>query len=317
MKVTIFTHNTSPQYFKALYYLAHKGKIEAKLLDNIHILTKPYEFFKIDVLIPFYGPFYPQIIVAQIAKKKGIRNIFMNSWEKWQEGEYVKYYCPKRLWYKYLKDVECVSISKRAAEDIKLFVAKSYYIPHSVDAELFKPINVERTSGNLNVLFVGYLERYKGVDKVLSAAKQLKDERILFHFAGTDSYEDAIKKEKNCIYHGFIKNQKEIVKLYNQCDILVQPSEFEKFGIAMIESLSCEIPVITTPTTGAMGIFDDKRGGITIGFDNTVMELTKAIKYLAENKSLRRKMGEEGREKVLERYNVKVNADKWAKVLGV
>jgi len=319
MKVTIFTHNTSKQYFKALYYLERQGAITVELLDNVHSITKPHKFFQTDVLIPFYGPYYPQIEVAQIAKKFGIKNIFMNSWEKWQEGEYVKYYCPKWIWYNYLKDVECVSVSKKASNDIEPYVAKSYHIPHAIDTALFKPLNVEKQDDTINILFVGYLEKYKGIDKVLFAAKRLENENITFHFAGTGSYKDAIKKEKNCVYHGFIKEQKELVKLYNQCDILVQPSEFEKFGITMIEAMSCKLPIISTSTTGAQEIFDDEKGGIIMDPTNDeeilVEKLIENIRYLSESENVRKRIGEDGRKKVLSRYDVTASAQKWAKIL--
>jgi glycosyltransferase involved in cell wall biosynthesis len=59
-------------------------------------------------------------------------------------------------------------------------------------------------------------------------------------------------------FHGYQSNPSALVR---QCDIYVQPSLTEGFGIALVEAMGCAVPVIATAVGGAPEIIEDGRTG--------------------------------------------------------
>jgi len=93
-----------------------------------------------------------------------------------------------------------------------------------------------------------------------------------------------------------------------QLDICLYPTQRESFGIAMIEAMLCNIPVVTYDNCAnkeTVGV-----GGIVVGFSN-LNALTQATKDLIASEWLRRKIGSLGRSLVLERNHPDVVVGKY------
>ena len=84
--------------------------------------------------------------------------------------------------------------------------------------------------------------------------------------------------------------------------MLLLPSEQESFGLAALEALACEVPVIASRVGGVPEVVDD---GVT-GYLSEVGDLEKmsadAASLLADEEA-RREMGRRARETAVSRYS--------------
>jgi N-acetyl-alpha-D-glucosaminyl L-malate synthase BshA len=103
----------------------------------------------------------------------------------------------------------------------------------------------------------------------------------------------------------FVGKQPRIADYLSVSDVLLLPSEQESFGLAALEAMACEVPVIASRVGGIPEVVTD---GET-GFLSEVGDLDKmaedAARLLA-NEQLRRKMGKSARESALSRYRTDV-----------
>lgn len=130
------------------------------------------------------------------------------------------------------------------------------------------PYNDDATpSGRpLRLLTVARMERIKGLDMAVEAARLLRDACIPFHwhFIG-DGRERAhilslinrYNLHDHITLHGTIANP---YPWMNGCDIYIQPSRHEGYGIAIVEAMILNRPVITTDFPVAHDHIDGTNG---------------------------------------------------------
>ena len=99
----------------------------------------------------------------------------------------------------------------------------------------------------------------------------------------------------------FVGKQGKIADYLGVSDIFLLPSELESFGLAALEALACEVPVIATRIGGIPEVVADGECGYLseVGDTTTMAEDTAR---LLEDENLRRAMGEKGRELAVQRY---------------
>lgn len=99
-------------------------------------------------------------------------------------------------------------------------------------------------------------------------------------------------------------------------DVLVMPSiatnkTVEGFGIVFLEANFYKIPVIGTRSGGIIEAIHHNKSGLLI---NNLNELVKAILYLYDNEEERKRMGEYGHNRVINKYNWKLLVNEYIKV---
>lgn len=102
---------------------------------------------------------------------------------------------------------------------------------------------------------------------------------------------DDLSISEKVIFAGFSKNvHKEII----DAGIFVLPSNYEGLSNSMLEAMAIGLPVICTdcPPGGARMYIEHNKNGMLVPVGGTE-ELTKALKYMAENKQLAYRMGNE------------------------
>jgi spore coat protein SA len=128
----------------------------------------------------------------------------------------------------------------------------------------------------------------------------------LEHYSGKGSktFLDHLKQElvslkiaDKVTFHGRIPNKRKI-ELYKSSDILIQPSIFqEPFGMAIIEAMACQLPVVASRVGGIPEIIEDGKTGLLVEAGDS-RALANAILELLSHEDLRRRMGESGRKQV-------------------
>ena len=85
-------------------------------------------------------------------------------------------------------------------------------------------------------------------------------------------------------------------------DVLVNISDYESFGVSVIEAMACEKPVIATNTGGLKEIIENSNFGSLVEVGNVQQTTIEIEKYLLDE-SLKQKVGKEARAKVIQKYN--------------
>lgn len=169
-------------------------------------------------------------------------------------------------------------------------------------------------SGEKIILFVGRLDKMKGFPILLKAFEQplAYDENVRLLVAGDGNFQEQFSRIDGfwakVSFTGFLKRE-QLFDLYKIADIGVIPSMYEEFGFVAIEMMMHELPVIANKTTGLNEIVDHGNTGLHVRLSEDDKQLaasadllTDKIKRLLDNPKLRQKMGENGRQKFLERY---------------
>ena len=88
-----------------------------------------------------------------------------------------------------------------------------------------------------------------------------------------------------------------------QADCFAFPSKREGLGIAAIEALACEVPVIASDNRGSREYMRHLENGIVCKAENTE-DFVHAILRMEQSEDLRDKMGKQGR-KTAEKFSIK------------
>ncbi len=140
------------------------------------------------------------------------------------------------------------------------------------------------------LLFVGRLSGEKGVfelPEIFSAVrKRIPRSRLVIVGDGParTSLERALP---DAIYLGWVDSA-ELPRLYSAADLFVFPSRFDTFGCAVLEAMSCGLPVIAYNTKGPRDlIVDGKNGFLVESRDQFVPRITAFLKTSDLRQSMR------------------------------
>jgi glycosyltransferase involved in cell wall biosynthesis len=142
-------------------------------------------------------------------------------------------------------------------------------------------------------LFVGRLERIKGLDTLIQAWKHVGDIDLLV--AGEGTYGETLRAmasgDARIKFLG-AQSQRELGRLYFHALACIVPSlTVETFGIILIESFARKTPVIVRDLGALPEVVQDSQGGFVF---RTEQELMDAIQRLGANPALRNELGENG-----------------------
>ena len=203
--------------------------------------------------------------------------------------------------------------NKRDLELAKNKYKNVIYVPNGVDLDKFKNIT-HKPNKIPKILFVGRIDRLKGLDYLIDSAKILQDKKINFEIElvgdGKDMemYKEKVKEmnlNKKIKFLGR-KSQEETLKYYKNADIFVLPSLDEAFPMTLLESWAASLPVIITNVGGISKICKNKTNAIIIPPKNP-KEIAEAMLTLIKSKGLRDKLGENGKKEVEKNYTWEKN----------
>ncbi len=187
-------------------------------------------------------------------------------------------------------------------------------IPCGVDGRLFYPRNQHDAHARQDLpcgrllLFVGRIERLKGIDTLLEAAAQLVDEgghddlRVLI--VGGDIESNRADNPELRRVQALTKTlgiqdrvdflgsqpQAELPYFYSAADLTIMPSHYESFGMVALESMACGTPVIASRVGGLASLVRDGETGYLVPAENPT-ELAARIRTLLADDTLRLRLG--------------------------
>jgi N-acetyl-alpha-D-glucosaminyl L-malate synthase BshA len=103
----------------------------------------------------------------------------------------------------------------------------------------------------------------------------------------------------------FVGKQPKIVDYLSAADVLLLPSEQESFGLAALEAMACEVPVIASRVGGLPEVVTDGETGFLSEVGDVDKMAADAAKLLTDEK-LRREMGGRARASAVARYRTDI-----------
>ena len=184
-------------------------------------------------------------------------------------------------------------------------------IPNGININDFSINNNIKSNGKkFRILFgsVKVDEIRKGYSYFIKALqllrKEVDKEEIEIHIFGRIDKNSTRDIEFPVHLHGYIKDTKELVKIYESCDIMVVPSLQEAFGKTLIEAMACQTPVVAFNTGGPKDIIDHKIDGYLAQL-RSIEDLKNGILYFYDRKEELVEIGKKCRKKVETHYDIK------------
>ncbi|MGI9067020.1 MAG: N-acetyl-alpha-D-glucosaminyl L-malate synthase BshA [Pyrinomonadaceae bacterium] len=103
----------------------------------------------------------------------------------------------------------------------------------------------------------------------------------------------------------FVGKQPKIVDYLSAADVLLLPSEQESFGLAALEAMACEVPVIASRVGGLPEVVTDGETGFLSEVGDVEKMAADAARLLTDA-ALRSEMGKRARELALARYRTDI-----------
>ncbi len=192
-------------------------------------------------------------------------------------------------------------------------------VPNGVDAGRFAPAEptlrtISRTRLGFRPdetvsLFVGRLERRKGLDILLTAWAELVRRpgtpRLLIAGpgeAGPWAREAKARGLESVVT--FLGGRTDVVDLYRAADVLVFPSRAEGCPNVVLEAMASALPVVATDVAGNREVVgEDGKAGWLVPSEHPAA-LAEAVSTLTASSALRREIAAAARARILERFDI-------------
>lgn len=180
-----------------------------------------------------------------------------------------------------------------------------------VDLDKFKPNPEERkkirsqlglSENSLIFLFLGRLNRDKGIDELLTAFKALPTNAYLLLVGPCENTKLLENLPNNCFY---VSQSNQPEKYYAAADIFVLFSKREGFGTSALEASATGLPVIASKIYGLTDAVAENETGLLVELGD-YGGLRNAMLKLMEDSQLRTRLGIAGRERASKQFSNQV-----------
>lgn len=314
-KVNIIVNDDKHHYYRKPYAILLQLKCsffgllknEKKKNECIHLLTKRinnemlnYEFNK------FFSLSYYDIAIS-----------YIDGWQSRLVSEKIK--AEKKICFHLSSDTNATEENRKSFPHFHRIVTDSYssqgllqksypdvadricVIKNYIDAEEIKQKALEQVEiKNDKKIIIATCARFtqpKGFDLAINAAQilKLKGYDFVWFFIGDGIERDRLEimihdasLDGSIVITGIMNNP---YPLFNLCNIYVQPSREESYGLTITAAMILCKPVVSTKTAGGTEQIIDKFNGIITGF--SAEEIADGIECLLKNDCLRESIEKE------------------------
>jgi len=227
------------------------------------------------------------------------------------------------IWYYQQMDL-IYAPSKATAEELierGISPEKISLFPRGVDTELFHPAKRNGAVAKLELppdftfLYVGRISREKNLHLLARAYRELLAGGLSANLvlAGEGPYLAELKREltgcPRAVFAGLIEGEA-LAQLYASCDAFVFPSTTDTFGNVVLEAQASGLPVVVSDAGGPCENITPDQTGYIVPADDAAA-LVAAMRRLAGEPGLARRMGASARTAMEARSFAKAFSDSW------
>jgi glycosyltransferase involved in cell wall biosynthesis len=208
-----------------------------------------------------------------------------------------------------------LSTSRAMLEETKKYTDKEIILtPFGIDTNKFtgRKVNSLFDEKDLVIGTIKTLQKNYGIEYLIRAFEILvkkypeKSLKLLIVGEGEqrkylETLVDQLGIKNVTIFTGYIEPDK-VDNYHNMLDIYVAVSLAESFGVAVLEASSCSKPVVVSNVGGLPEVVENGKTGFIIEKGNFAA-LAKILEKLVLNPELRKRLGNNGREKVVREYD--------------
>ncbi len=221
--------------------------------------------------------------------------------------------------------VGCVAYGSRSKSYLEALGASADKISiaiNTVDTEFYRTESVKcrthRPKQDPKVLiFLGNLARGKRLDLVFRAIKLLSKERVDFVLwlvgegPERQNLEELAKKlgiSEIVHFKGFTQKP-EIPRLLGEADCFLFPSEYDVWGLAVVEAMAAGLPCMSSVRAGATDdLIDDGVTGFMVDFEDS-QAVAEKIGWVLDNPEKARAMGDAAAKFIAENVSLRRSAE--------
>ncbi len=203
----------------------------------------------------------------------------------------------------YLADETCRTFGNCAVEVIPNFINANEYARRENRA-LRREL---ASNGEKLLIHVSNFRPVKRINDCIHAFAKVKDQvssRLVMcgdgpEREGAESLARDYGIAGDVLFVGQVPN---IADYLSVADLLLLPSETESFGLAALEAMACEVPVIATRVGGLPEVVRDGETGFLVGVGDARVMAERAVEILSDDQR-QQEMGSRGRAWAVERFN--------------
>ena len=216
---------------------------------------------------------------------------------------------------------KCVGVSKDVTDELKrteiLSSEKALTILNGIDVNAYSPRTThadrkaaqKETNKCVKIGIIARLDRVKDHSNLLNSCvilNNLNDNFKLF-IVGDGPMRKPLERqvkelllEKKVVFTG---TRHDIADILNDLDIYVLSSISEGISLTLLEAMACGLPVVATDVGGNPEVVINNKTGFIIP-PKDPEKFAEKILILCQDENLRKRMGNAGRDRVLERFNI-------------
>lgn len=277
--------------------------------------------FKPDILVTYLihcdliGRFWGRIF--------GVKKIVCSQRGSLLQWEYLRFFdrLSKFLVTKYT--VQTNTAKNELMKKLRAPKNKFVVIPNGIDLAkydfeidiLTKKNELQIDPSNIIIACVGKLRAGKGHEYLLEAFESVykQNQEVTLLIVGGGEKINSLRSQissyesKNNVH--FLGDRTDVGEILKVSDIFVLPTLGEGMSNAILEAMASGLPVITTNISANKNIIENGETGILVPTENSEA-IYKAIKILIESPEMRKRLGQEAKKEILEKYNTPIIASK-------
>jgi glycosyltransferase involved in cell wall biosynthesis len=199
-------------------------------------------------------------------------------------------------------------------------------IPGGVDFSVLDYQSIEKKKRNntsLDVIFVGRIEKDKGIEQTLQAFSKVltkvENDRVRLHIVGKGPLLNRLSREygsQNIVFHGFI-GRNNLRALLEKSHVFCMPSTSEGMATTVIEAMMLGVVPIFTEGETVPSLFEDNIHGLKVKLYRygdkylpTIDDIFHKIMTLIKNESLLYKLSRNAHKYANNNFTLKSMAEK-------
>jgi|ERR1035437_3379830 glycosyltransferase involved in cell wall biosynthesis len=296
-----------------------------KALKRLFVFIKKLINYKIDTILIFCSDgfsFLEKGAMAMIAKIFGKKVIFAPrsgmSKDDYERSKFMRWYmkfvlnkvdyiiCQGNSWKDFYEKV-----TKGKSAENKFIVQQNW-----IDTDEYVKNHdgyIVRQSLVLKILYLGWIEEFKGIFDIINAIKKLQNAGLeieLEVYGSGSKINEAIqlvkklKLEKVVLFKGWA-DQKKKLQAFTETDIYVLPSRREGFPNSLLEAMASGLPIIATDVGGVADLVKNGYNGLLVDHSD-VEQLSEAMLTLINNPDMRSALALNARKSVLNHNSIEI-----------